>query len=482
MQPTMLHVTAPKAAISSDNLLAEAASGLAGEESPDRNQTFAVFFEEAALKSTEPAEVAAQTVTPETPSKVDETEVADANVLSGEVSPLVRSDDRNGNVQDSSVRSLKSKVADLHVTETSRQVSFTSGINHSLSNVGLSSHGPPAPDPSNGNAVRAATETSKPGAIVKGRQDAVLEGSPPRPDQKLLPGSLNSKITTSVGPKQLQPNPTTGSPVAASEQAVPKSDAAELPARPLVETAPIRSGHHSAKVQGIAPEQGSLPRTEETAHLKPLAPSASNSTGPGLPASTGTVSVLSRGPGIGSLNAAKIADSVKTTNIQSFTTLGDSEPSHITRIENYGVGSVASASQTMMTRIDMPQNVTRQIAEALHYSTNRPVEITLSPEELGRVRLGLAASEGGLVVTILAERSETTDLIRRHLSTLENAFEELGYSDIDFAFGNGGRNQDNDDKAHGSAAQSEALQSVSEQNNGEIQIISSAPTGIDIRL
>jgi hypothetical protein len=81
------------------------------------------------------------------------------------------------------------------------------------------------------------------------------------------------------------------------------------------------------------------------------------------------------------------------------------------------------------------RHVAQQIAVSVTQSVGQPTEIALNPEELGRVRMSMASHEGALVVHIIAERPETTDLLRRHIDTLAQEFRNLGYSDISFDFG-----------------------------------------------
>jgi flagellar hook-length control protein FliK len=79
--------------------------------------------------------------------------------------------------------------------------------------------------------------------------------------------------------------------------------------------------------------------------------------------------------------------------------------------------------------------MSRQIADAARHLVDRPVELQLNPEELGRVRMTLSRDDGSLSVTILAERGETLDLMRRHIDTLAQDFRDAGYGDINFDFG-----------------------------------------------
>jgi flagellar hook-length control protein FliK len=86
-------------------------------------------------------------------------------------------------------------------------------------------------------------------------------------------------------------------------------------------------------------------------------------------------------------------------------------------------------------RSDMSRHIAMQIAAAASDSAARPVELRLNPEELGRVRLSLMPNDGTMTVSIIAERSETLDLMRRHINLLAEEFRDIGYTDIQFAFG-----------------------------------------------
>lgn len=103
------------------------------------------------------------------------------------------------------------------------------------------------------------------------------------------------------------------------------------------------------------------------------------------------------------------------------------------------VHGVTAGKTTMQTHF------AHQIADAIHRSPEKSIEIALSPAELGRVRMVLLPSEGSIVVNILAERADTLDLMRRHIDDLGRSFSELGYDDISFAFGRGSDKSDGQD-------------------------------------
>lgn len=82
--------------------------------------------------------------------------------------------------------------------------------------------------------------------------------------------------------------------------------------------------------------------------------------------------------------------------------------------------------------------VPEQIAQVVRQVAEGSVEIRLSPEELGRVRMTLLPREDGLAVTLTADRPETLDLMRRHGSELNRALTAAGYETVDLTFSGGG--------------------------------------------
>ncbi|MDF2141892.1 flagellar hook-length control protein FliK [Paenirhodobacter sp. CAU 1674] len=111
----------------------------------------------------------------------------------------------------------------------------------------------------------------------------------------------------------------------------------------------------------------------------------------------------------------------------------------------------------------LPQAITQQVAHAAARVADGPVELTLAPEELGRVRLTLHTSEAGITVAIHAERPETLDLMRRNIDLLARDFRDQGYASIAFDFGNDSRRQ-NDQPMTAFAA---TRQDTTEPANGE---------------
>jgi flagellar hook-length control protein FliK len=89
-----------------------------------------------------------------------------------------------------------------------------------------------------------------------------------------------------------------------------------------------------------------------------------------------------------------------------------------------------------LARTDLPQAIAQQIAVAVQSqgAGKSTIDLQLAPEELGRVRLRLTSHEGVVAVSVLAERPETLDLLRRHIETLARGLLDVGYQEARFAF------------------------------------------------
>ncbi len=96
-----------------------------------------------------------------------------------------------------------------------------------------------------------------------------------------------------------------------------------------------------------------------------------------------------------------------------------------------------SSATSAMNRVEFPTRLASQIADVARQLPDRPVEITLSPQELGKVRLSFHLSENGAMqLVIAAERADTLDLMRRNVESLITEFRDLGYADSGFTFQN----------------------------------------------
>lgn len=96
-----------------------------------------------------------------------------------------------------------------------------------------------------------------------------------------------------------------------------------------------------------------------------------------------------------------------------------------------------------MARSEPPRPVAHQLADAVRTASSGTIEVKLAPEELGRVKLSLTPSEAGLTITVLADRPETLDLIRRNIDVFAQDLRQQGHQNLSFQFGQQDRNRQN---------------------------------------
>ena len=142
----------------------------------------------------------------------------------------------------------------------------------------------------------------------------------------------------------------------------------------------------------------------------------------------------------------------------------------------------AASQNTLATqpRSEIATLVGRQIAEALKTLPDKPVELALNPEELGRVKLSISATDASVTVNVLAERQETLDLMRRHIDQLAREFEALGYSDINFAFAEGQNDTSDKQSEQGGTPDDITNDQVGDPTPSTLAL--GDTTGVDLRL
>ncbi len=95
-----------------------------------------------------------------------------------------------------------------------------------------------------------------------------------------------------------------------------------------------------------------------------------------------------------------------------------------------GIDSV----RTAQSLAEHAPRVIETIAHAARALVDRPVELALNPEELGRVRMTLQATDGGMSVQLTVERPETLELLRRNIDLLAAELRQAGYERLSFGF------------------------------------------------
>ncbi|MDS9466064.1 flagellar hook-length control protein FliK [Paracoccus sp. MBLB3053] len=83
-----------------------------------------------------------------------------------------------------------------------------------------------------------------------------------------------------------------------------------------------------------------------------------------------------------------------------------------------------------------PKEVMRQIADRMVTSDEARIEVTLSPEELGKVRLVMSSGETP-TVTVYAEHRDTLEFLRRHGELLARELRDTAFAGAAFSFSDG---------------------------------------------
>lgn len=167
----------------------------------------------------------------------------------------------------------------------------------------------------------------------------------------------------------------------------------------------------------------------------------------------------------------------------SSVSLGDLDP--LAPLDARGGPQATSATLAqVLNRPDTPMMIGRQMAEALQKLPDRPVEISLNPRELGRVRMNISAAEAGITVNVVAERPETLDLMRRNIDQLTREFQAIGYDNINFSFAEGETRENFGDGGNDQPAETAQthLDLTSVEEPAAIERTMTSSTGVDIRL
>ncbi|CUK12794.1 Flagellar hook-length control protein FliK [Shimia thalassica] len=122
-------------------------------------------------------------------------------------------------------------------------------------------------------------------------------------------------------------------------------------------------------------------------------------------------------------------------------------------------------------------DVSRQLAQAIQRGTDGSVEIRLSPEELGDVKMRVAQSENAISITIQSERADTLELMKRHHQLLEKELLSMGFQEASFFFGD----REKDEQPNTEFLRtSDPLEDAAEVESGSRRIASDG--GLDLRV
>ena len=145
-------------------------------------------------------------------------------------------------------------------------------------------------------------------------------------------------------------------------------------------------------------------------------------------------------------------------------------------------------SLSQIARPELAAPVARQITDAIHarITAEKVIEVSLHPAELGRLKLSVTPAENGLIVHILAEKTETLELMRRNISDLEQAFSDTNQEIISFTFDGGTAFADKefqDNSSQEAVPEESVVPLIRPQGDTSIlQKVSNQTSGIDIRV
>ena len=145
--------------------------------------------------------------------------------------------------------------------------------------------------------------------------------------------------------------------------------------------------------------------------------------------------------------------------------------------ERMSTASVSGIDVKTAAPAQVASAAAQQMAVAVQKNPAGVTEMILNPEELGRVKLAMATSDGAVTLTITTERPETQDLMRRHIEVLAQELRQLGFGDVGFSFRNQG-GQEPSDETGGASVDGSAV----EAEIPVMQVAAAETSGLDLRL
>ncbi len=280
------------------------------------------------------------------------------------------------------------------------------------------------PDPKQNFAASELQPSSeKSGPAERGRTS--VQTRAPDPNGKTAPGEPTQTVPAKATPDKVFPN---------------QDSSLRKAVTPAERSSDAHTGREPTQV---APASNSMPQTTEVKDRRrsaPLSPVAAEKTAQAVQTPR---PITARSPEWFPQPAQVRPESVQG---EPLAPMAETSPF---RSEQALLSTPVGSQEVTHIRADSARIPVPQIVEIVARQPDRPVEIRLSPEELGRVRMTLSTTETGVTVVILTERIETMDLMRRHIDQLAQEFRRMGYEDVGFDFRNsgsgaqeGGRNPD----------------------------------------
>ncbi|MCV2867044.1 flagellar hook-length control protein FliK [Defluviimonas sp. WL0002] len=128
-----------------------------------------------------------------------------------------------------------------------------------------------------------------------------------------------------------------------------------------------------------------------------------------------------------------------------------------------------------------PSRVAEQLAAAVSLRADG-ADVALRPEELGHVRISIERHGAEVSVTLVAERAETVELMRRHVDLLASEFRAAGFDTCSFQFGHGQRDGQTRALPADSPVETDQVEPPATTSAAPPTLGASARQGLDMRL
>ncbi len=364
-------------------------------------------------------------------------------------------------------------IADMQPTEDKTSDLLSGPDESRLTDRGARSaqEGAPLPtSPGQGPTAQALSDSqSLPAAPFDGADLPQDKGAPVTPATRAFPGSaaLQEGTRSGLGLSATSGPPQTNVPTAAAQEALdlgkmatpPRGAADGASAEARLSDQPLRAAPMAPETvtrrdilpAGLQGQSGGLAEARSDNRrapgLRKGPPDPAQGTAAlagfsGKPV-TGATPLLTGGlTGTPPAFQALADPELRNANISAFTDLADVDT--LSRVDVQNTPRVSGSGP--FTAPDLPRHVAQQLSAAIALSGGKTTEVALNPAELGRVRISLNSAEAGLVVSILAERPETLDLMRRTALQLAAEFADIGYGSVEFNFGQSASDQAGSDE------------------------------------
>lgn len=326
--------------------------------------------------------------------------------------------------------------------------------------------------PAQGAVLRAANLTAEVDPARRGEQAEPLqaEKTDARPaDIKDQRSSVAQSIVEGRIPQAAMPDAQKGRAAAgfatvASDVALPRQEFLPKPDKARTPVLDEKTGPIApmSALPGEAPRQ----RREEPPHMI-AASAAATPQSPRAPVKPPAVALLQ----VAAQPQGEINE--KNVKVADGEFLMPSAPADRPTHTATGQGTVSAGTSPETAR-----HAATQIATAVTSNQGKTTDIALNPEELGRVKLSITASDGVITLNVLAERPETQDLLRRHMDLLAQEFRQLGYTSISFSFGE----QPDDARSETSRPDTPPETDVQDPSETPIIVPEQTRSGLDLRI